>query len=104
MAERPCDKEGSTKSQRKHWSAVWAHFERKKRNCVCKQCGKTFAYHGGTSNLRSHLKNVHRTLWLGSDEDEDSERTATKTKCIDTYVVSDSQSFVARLDRRPSLI
>ena len=89
MAERPCDKEGSTKSQRKQWSVVWEHFEKKKRNCVCKHCGKTFAYHGGTSNLRSHLKNVHRTLWLANDEDEDSERIATKTKRIDIYVVSD---------------
>ena len=68
---------------------MWKHFNRKK---VCKHCGKRFAYHGGTSNLLSHLKNAHQNLWPTSDKDKDTERTTvSSTKHIDTYVVSDLQ-------------
>ena len=41
------------------------------------------------SNLCSHLKNAHQSLWPASDEDEDTERTIVNTKRIDTYVGSD---------------
>ena len=89
MADKQCDKDDLVKFQRKQWSVVWKHFDRKKKHSVCKHCGKRFAYHGGTSNLHSHLKNAHQSLWPASDEDEDTERTTVNTKHIDTYVGSD---------------
>lgn len=70
MVDKPCDKDDSTKSQQ----VVWEHLKKKKRHCVCKHCGKTFVYHGGTSNLYSHLKNAHRNLWLTSDGDEEPQK------------------------------
>ena len=105
MADKQRDKDDSVKFCRKQRSVVWKHFERKKKHSVCKLCGKTFAYHGGTSNLRSHLKNAHQSLWPASDED-DTERTSARTKLIDTYVVSDSRKVCssARSEAITSLV
>ena len=89
MADKQRDKDDLVKFQRKQRSVVWKHFDRKKKHSVCKHCGKRFAYYGGMSNLRSHLKNAHQSLWPASDEDEDTERTIVNTKHIDTYVGSD---------------
>ena len=65
-------------------------------------------YHGGMSNLRSHLKALHATLWTVSlsDEDEDGEITIAGTKCIDAYVVSDSRKVFssARADVITNLV
>ena len=39
---------------------VWEYFEQSdKKRVKCNVCCKIFAYHGGTSNLRSHLGDVH---------------------------------------------
>ena len=105
MADKQRDKDDSVKFCRKQRSVVWKHFERNKKHSICKLCGKTFAYHGGTSNLRSHLKNAHQSLWPASDED-DTERTSARTKLIDTYVVSDSRKVCssARSEAITSLV
>ena len=87
MADKQRDKDDSVKFCRKQHSVV----SREGKHSVCKHCGKTFAYHGGTSNLRSHLKNAYRSLWPANDEDETTERTSASIKCIDTYIVSDSR-------------
>ena len=53
-----------------------------------------FAYHRGTSNLRSHLKAAHSVLWtasLSDDEDDDAGMTVVGTKRIDSYIESDSR-------------
>ena len=93
MAAGTCDEDVAVKFQRKQCSVMWKYFVRKKKHSVCKHCGKTFMYHGGTSNLRSHLKALHSTLWTASlsDEDEDGEITIAGTKRIDAYVVSNSR-------------
>ena len=90
MAAGERDEDVAVKFQQKQSSVVWRHLVRKKKHSVCKHCGKTFMYHGGTSNLRSHLKALHSTLWTASlsDEDEDGEITIAGTKRIDAYVVS----------------
>ena len=41
-------------------SGVWEYFEKTdSKHVKCSVCNKSFAYHGGTSNLRSHLADVH---------------------------------------------
>ena len=41
-------------------SGVWEYFEKTdSKHVKCSVCSKSFAYHGGTSNLRSHLADVH---------------------------------------------
>ncbi len=41
-------------------SNVWAFFTKKgERKVACRLCGKDYAYHGGTSNLRDHLTRCH---------------------------------------------
>ena len=89
MADKQCDKDDLVKFQWKQQSVVWKHFDRKKKHSVCKHYGKRFVYHGGTNNLRSHLKNAHQGLWPASDEDKDTESTTVNTKHIDTYVGND---------------
>ena len=92
MASGRSDEVEPVKFKRKQRSVVWKHFVRKKTHSVCKHCGKTFMYHGGTSNLRSHLKALHSTLWTASlNDDEDGEITNAGTKRIDAYVVNDSR-------------
>ena len=46
---------------KKKVSDVWNYFVKKKeeKKAQCKLCGKQLAYHGGTSNLRDHLTNIH---------------------------------------------
>lgn len=42
-------------------SSVWEYFEESdKKHAKCTVCNKVLAYHGGTSNLRSHLSDVHK--------------------------------------------
>ena len=39
---------------------MWGFFTRKEeRKVACRLCGKDYAYHGGTSNLRDHLVRCH---------------------------------------------
>jgi len=42
-------------------SKVWQHFDKiNKQSAKCKMCGKVCSTAGNTSNLHSHLKNIHR--------------------------------------------
>ena len=49
-------------------SSVWDHFEKcGEKSAVCQLCKKSFAYHGGTSNLLSHLKTSHPSVIAATD-------------------------------------
>lgn len=40
---------------------MWQHFDKiNKQSAKCKMCGKLFSTPGNTSNLHSHLENIHR--------------------------------------------
>ena len=40
---------------------MWKYFDKSAdaKKAECKHCSKVLAYHGGTSNLRSHLQGQH---------------------------------------------
>jgi len=84
------DTTGSVLFRRQKRSIVWKHFDRKKNHSVCKYCSKSFVYHGGTSNLRMHLKNKHRNIWPTESEDEE-DKTSAGTKPIDVYTLNKSR-------------
>ena len=68
-------------------SDVWNYFVKKKeeKKAQCKICGKQLAYHGGTSNLRDHLTNIHPVKYQGcsstSTSIEGPMDRMFKTKC-----------------------
>ena len=64
-------------------SIVWKHFE-------SKYCSKSFAYHGGTSNLHAHLKNAHPSVW-STDSGDEEEKMPAVTKSIEFYTTDKSQ-------------
>ena len=76
--------------QRSQRSIAWDHYERSTKSATCKLCRKSFAYHGGTSNLRAHLKSAHRNVWSGPIDEDDRKPTIAGTKRIDSFGVSRS--------------
>ena len=49
--------------QRAKRSFVWEHFARKgKDSARCKLCHKDFAHHGATTNLKEHLRCIHKEV------------------------------------------
>ena len=68
-------------------SPVWSFFDQPqpltngKSETVCKLCKKTFAYHGGTSNLQAHLERKHPHSFKVKSELQGSvEKSATRQK------------------------
>ena len=68
-------------------SPVWSFFDQPqpstdgKSETVCKLCKKTFAYHGGTSNLQAHLERKHpRSFKVKSELQGSVEKSATRQK------------------------
>ena len=77
MADSAYDAAVMFKRQKR--SIVWNHFERKKKPSICKHCGKSFAYYGDTSNLRTHLKNAHPSVWPTADSGDEEGKTPAGT-------------------------
>ena len=77
-------------------SDIWQYFVKKKeeRKAQCKVCGKELAYHGGTSNLREHLCNIHPLKYSGSGHSSES---SSKEGPIDRVF---KKSFALVLDQR----
>ena len=62
--------------QRAKRSFVWAHFARKgKDSARCKLCHKDFAHHGATTNLKEHLRRIHKEVFS-----EDTSSTQSQSK------------------------
>lgn len=80
--------------QRQKRSIVWNHFEKKKKHSVCKYCGKSFVYYGGTSNLRTHLKNAHPSVWPTADSGDEEDKTSAGTKSIKSFYATDKSRRV----------
>ena len=74
--------------KRQKHSIVWNHFERKKHS-ICKHCGKSFAYYGGTSNLCTHLKNAHPSVWPTADSGDEEGKTPAGTKSIEFFYATE---------------
>ena len=57
-------------------SAIWKFFtlQEDKKKAECQLCKIKLAYHGGTTNLRSHISAKHKGVSL------DTERTSQSTK------------------------
>ena len=68
-------------------SVVWKHFdvEKKKRQSICKHCGKSFVYYRGTSNLRTHLKSMHPNMWPTPNSGDEEDKTPVGTKSIEFF-------------------
>ena len=66
-------------------SIVWNRFERKEKHLIHKHCGKSFAYYGGTSNLHTHLKNTHPSVWPTADSGDEEDKTPAGTKAIEFF-------------------
>ena len=70
---------------RKFRSPVWSFFDKPqpstdgKSETVCKLCKKTFAYHGGTSNLQAHLERKH-SFKVKSELQGSVKKSATRQK------------------------
>ena len=75
-------------------SVMWKHFyfERKEKQWICKYCGKSFVYYGGTSNLCSHLKNMHLSVWPTTKTGEEEDKTPAGTKSIEFFYATDIKS------------
>ena len=80
--------------QHKKRSNVWKHFEKKKKNSICRLCGKSFVYYGGTSNLRTRLKNAHPSVWPTADSGDEEDKTSTGTKSIESFYATDKSRRV----------
>ena len=76
-------------------SIVWKHFdfERKKRQSICKHCGKSFVCYGGTSNLHTHFKSAHPSVWPTADSGDEEDKTPVGTESIEFFYVIDSKSW-----------
>ena len=68
-------------------SPVWSFFDQPqpstdgKSETVCKLCKKTFAHHGGTSNLQAHLERKHpHSFKVKSELQGTVEKSATRQK------------------------
>ena len=72
---------------------MWNHFERKKKHLICKHCSKSFAYYGGTRNLRTHLKNAHPSMWPTADNG-DEDKTPAGTKAIEFFYATEKSQRV----------
>ena len=66
-------------------SIVWKPFERKKKHSICKHCGKSFAYYGGSSNLHTHLKNAHPNMWLIANSGDEEDKTPAGTRSFEFF-------------------
>lgn len=54
-------------------SKVWQHFDKlNKQTAKCKICGKICSTAGNTSNLHSHLKNIHEKVLSTVQTNEDN--------------------------------
>ena len=75
--------------QRAKRSPIWEHFERQDGKAKCKLCSNMYAYHGGTTNLREHLKRCHPETQAKEKESKESAvSTSAGTRRIDSFAVS----------------
>ena len=83
-------------------SIVWKHLEMKKKHLICKYCGKSFVYYGGTSNFRTHLKN-NSSLWPVADSGDKEDNSSAETKSIKSFYATDisHKGFVVMLNPKP---
>ena len=49
-------------------------------------------YYGGTSNLRTHLKNVHPSVWPTTKSGDEEDKTPAGTKSIEFFYTTDNKS------------
>ena len=83
-------------------SIMWNHFERKKKHSICTHCGKSFAYYRGTSNLCSHLKNAHPSVWSTANSEDEEGKTPDGTKSIKFFLLQRScEGFLVMLNPNP---
>ena len=83
-------------------SNMWNHFERKKKHSICKHYGKSFAYYRGTSNLRTHLKNAHPSVWPTADSGDEEGKTPDGTRSIKFFLLQRSrEGFLVKLNPNP---
>ena len=87
MADSASDTAVTFKHQKR--STVWNYFDRKKKHLICIHCGKTFAYYGGTSNLHTHLKNAHPSVWPTADSGDEEGKTPAGTKSIEFFYATE---------------
>ena len=76
-------------------STVWDHFEKHLENEKTVVCKKTYAYHGGTSNLQSHLKSAHPSVVAADDSDAGKPTLAAgvmKSGALDKFVAAKPKS------------
>ena len=87
------DSSTATFKYNKH-SVMWKHFdfEKKKRQSICKHCGKSFVYYSGTSNLRAHLKSAHPSMWPTPNSGDEEDKTPAGTNSIEFFYATDSKS------------
>ena len=70
-------------------SSVWNHFERKKKYLICKHCGNSFVYCGGSSNLHTHLKNAHPNMWLTANSGDEEDKTPAGTRSFEFFYTTE---------------
>ena len=65
-------------------------FEKGKKHSICQHCDKSFMYYAGNSNLPSHLKNSHPSLWPIANNGDKEYKTSARTKSIEFFYTTDS--------------
>ena len=79
--------------QRAKRSTVWEFFQRGEKKATCTICQKVFAYYGGTSNLKEHLRRVQPDIQPCTEDPVASPLAATKagTRPIGSFGVLHSR-------------
>lgn len=77
--------------QRAKRSPIWDHFERQDGKAKCKLCLNAYAYHGGTTNLREHLRRCHPETQPKQNASQNSDNTSAGTKRINSFAVSTTE-------------
>ena len=67
---------------------------RERRSTRFVNTGKSFAYYGGTSNLRTHLKNAHPSVWPTADSGDEEGKTPAGTKSIEFFYATEKSRRV----------
>ena len=60
-------------------------------------------YYGGTSNLCSHLKSAHPSVWPAADNG-DEEKTSAGTKSIESFYATDKSQRVCSNAKSEAII
>ena len=67
---------------------MWEHFARKgKDSATCELCHKEFDYHGATTNLKEHLRRIHKEVFSEDTSSTQSQSKITQagTKLIENF-------------------